>query len=523
MRNFFSAGACMRRFVAPLFGWLLLVAGVGSGYGQGLPLPYYYSNGQSGEAARPPFPAATELPPVTIPPPQFASYPTVTLDQCVQAAHSLAPNILVANATLASASAQFTQVRAKNGLTVAANGSYVHADNLPGVGATQAISSIVPSQLASGATSLGDNVGAGLSLSGPSTSVDLSAHHLSEAHTLPSNDQVTALGASGSQTLFDGYLGGRAAATVAQANDTYRSAQVTYDATLLTAIYQVKQDYYTLLGDQNTVRSDQASVVQYTQNLKLLQAELAAQLATSLDVLQAQITLRQAELAVQAAESTVETDRKNLSLAIGWPLDKTYQVADVTAPSLPATSEAQALKIAYENRPELKTLALDLAAARVNLALQKAQFFPVVSATGSANLFEDSTTGTNSGTYTAGASISTPVFEGGLLRAQVQAANDQLQSLAVQEEQERHSIAIAVDSALFNVNNAREQLDLAGQSVQAAQGQYGLERSKLAVGLATNLDVLTALAALTTTQGQLVQAETGYSLAVLNLINVVGR
>ena len=512
----------MKRSTALFGGWLLFVVGVGGGYAQGLPLPYYYSHGQNGETVRPPFPEATELPPVSLPPPPFASYPEVTLDQCVQAAGSLAPNILLAKATLDSASAQFTQVRAKNGLGLAANGSYNHADNLPGVGATTPTQASAAAALAAGGSSIGENASAGVALSGPSTSVNLSAHHLSEEQTLPSNNQVTLLGASGSQTLFDGYLGGRASATVAQADDSYRNAEVTYEAAQKSTLSQVRQDYYTLLGDENTVHTDQASVVQYTQNLRLLQAELAAELATSLDVLQAQITLRQAELNLQAAENTVDTDRKNLSLAIGWPLDKSYQVADVPAPSVAAADETQALKLAYDNRPELKSLALNLAAARVNLALQRAQYFPVVSATGSAQLLDDSTTGTSSGTYTVGASLSAPVFEGGLLRAQVQAATDQLQSLAVQQDQERQSIAIAVDSAFFNMTNARKQLDLAGQSLQAAQGQYQLERSKLAVGLATNLDVLTALAALTTTQGQLVQAETGYSLAVLNLINVMG-
>ncbi len=515
----------MKKLSVSLFGFALLAALGGAGYGQGLPLPYYYSEGPNAspkEPIRPALTLPTEEAPQAIPAPPFASFPTVTLDQCVQAAQSSAPNLLLAKATLDSAAAQFTQIRAKNGLTLSASGSYAHADNLPGVGATTPTAFSAASAVSAGGSSIGENASGGLALSGPSTSVNATAHYLSEEQTLPSNDQLTGFGLSGSQTLFDGYLGGRASAVVGQADYSFKNAQVTYDATLKSTAYQVKQAYYALLGDQNTVRTDQVSVVQYTQNAKLVQAELAAQLATELDLQQAQITLRQAELSLRAAENTVETDRRNLSLAIGWPLDKKYQVANVPAPAVPTSDAAQALRIADANRPELKALALQIASAKVNLALQKAQYFPVVSATGSAQLLQDWTKNTTSGTYTVGGSISAPLLEGGLLRAQVDAANAQLQSLDVQQSQERQSIAIAVDAALFGVKNAQDQLDLAGQSVKAAEGQYNLERSKLAVGLATNLDVLTALSALTTAQGASVQAETGYSLAVLNLITAMG-
>ena len=73
-------------------------------------------------------------------------------------------------------------------------------------------------------------------------------------------------------------------------------AQVTYDATLKNVIYQVKQAYYTLLGDQNTVLVRQASVNQAEQNLSYYEGLLAAGRATQLDVLQSQVALTQAQL-----------------------------------------------------------------------------------------------------------------------------------------------------------------------------------------------------------------------------------
>ena len=60
-------------------------------------------------------------------------------------------------------------------------------------------------------------------------------------------------------------------------------------------------------------------------------------------------------------------DRKNLSQQIGWPLDRQYTVADSPLPEMPTLQPEEALKTAFQNRSELLTLQLNIAAANVNL------------------------------------------------------------------------------------------------------------------------------------------------------------
>jgi outer membrane protein len=115
-----------------------------------------------------------------------------------------------------------------------------------------------------------------------------------------------------------------------------------------------------------------------------------------------------------------------------------------------------------------------------------------------------------------------PIYDGGQQGAQIQQAADQISSLAVQEDQQRQNIAIDVQNALFGVKDARDRLDLARQNVDQAQGVYDLQKAKLAAGLVTTLDVLTAFSALTTAQVGLVQAGSNYELAILNLDSVLG-
>jgi len=448
-----------------------------------------------------------------------ASPETVTLDQVVTAARAAAPGLKLASTTADTARAQLIQTQATNGLALGGKGDYTHLGSIAGPASSTTPSGAAAT--AAGASPLsGENIQGGLNLSSPSTSLGLTAQH-SILEITPS-DQVSSINLSASQTVFDGYPGGRAAAAVQQADYTYRAARVAYDASLKSVIYQVKQAYYTLLVDQKTVLIRQATVTQDQQNLAYYQGLLAAGRATQLDLLQNQVTLTQAQLDLRTAQNTVDSDRKNLSQQVGWALDKQYVVADSPIPDLPSLQIEEALKTAFQNRSELLTFDLNIAAATINLALQKSQAYPVVSVNGSLGVGQDWNANVSSGSFTVGASIALPILDGGLRNAQVQQAADQIASYRVQQDQERQVIAIAVENALFSVQDTRNRLDLAEQSVKAAQGQYDLQKARYAVGLVTTLDVLTALQALTTAQVGLEQAKSNYILALLSLDNVMG-
>jgi len=446
--------------------------------------------------------------------------PAVTLEESVAAAKAASPNLKLTTIALDTARAALDQARAKNGLALGESGDYSHQGTINGTSTASPPSSMAAAA-ASGGGLIGENIKGGLSLTGPATSVGLSAQHtIAEG---ASNDQVSALVLSGSQTVFDGYPGGQAAAAVQQAEAAYRIAQVTYEAALKSTVYQVKQAYYTLLGDQDTVILRQAIAEQAAQNLALYRGLYAAQKATTLDVLQVQVALTQAQLDVRTAQNTVVTDRKKLSLAIGWPLEKQYSVADSPLPDLPSMGQDDALKTAMQNRSELLTLAQNITAARIALALQKSQGLPVVSLNASLGLGQDWTANVNNGAFAAGVHIALPpVYDGGLRNSLVQQAADQISTYEVQRGQQEQSIAIDVENALFGVTDAKDRNALAAQNLQQAQGQYDLQKEKLTVGLGTTLDELTAFSTLATARVGLEQAKINYLLAVLNLDNVMG-
>lgn len=455
----------------------------------------------------------------SVAPPAPESAPAMSLDDCLAASLAGAPGLKTAKLSLDTAASQLTYTVGSNGLTVGESAGYFYQWPIGLASSTTSTST------ASGAD--GNNVTAGVSLTGPSTSFGVSVQPefpsgggLSTKATL-----ATALSASLKQTVYDGYPGGRPTGVVKQARYTFQIAQVAYDSALETLGYQVKQAYYTLLGDQKSLIAKDATLKAAEIELSQMQGYLTAGRATSLDVLQFQVAQTQAQLDLRTQQNTIDTDRKKLSLAIGWPIDKAYSVSDVASPGLPSLDPKQALATAYASRPELKTFDLDLAFADIDLSLQKSQFSPAVSVNGALGLAQDLSPDTlNGGAISLGATIALPpIYDGKQQASLVRQKANAIDSYNVQREQERQSITIAVQNDLFAVKDSSDRLDLAKQTLDEDQGLYDLQRAKFRAGTASSVDVNTAFSNLAAAQVGLETAKSNYNLAILALDNDMGQ
>ena len=454
--------------------------------------------------------ARMQNPPGAVPAAIPDSTAAASLEECLSASQTGSPSLKTARLSLDTASAQLAYALGSNGLTLGENGGYFYDWNLPG---SPAPASALTSAASTGV--IGNNIKAGLSLSGPSTNVGLAAQQGIAA----GGDQSTALSLAGSQVVYDGYPGGRPAALVKEAQYTARIAQVSYDSALESLAYQVKEAYYTLLGDQNGLVAREATVKQAEEELAQMQGYLKAGRATSLDVLQVQVALTQARLDLRSAQNTMETDRKKLSLTVGWPLDRKYTVLDAAIQESTDLGPRQALETAFKERPELKTLQLEIAYAGVDLSLQNSQYSPSVSVNASLGLAQDWTTNSlGNGALSAGVTIALPpLYDGKQQSSLMRQKGNVIESFKVQLDQERQSITIDVQNALFSVQDARDRLDLAKENLDETQGVYDMQQAKFRAGSASALDVMTAFANLATAQTGLETARSNYYLAILTL------
>ncbi len=106
-------------------------------------------------------------------------------------------------------------------------------------------------------------------------------------------------GLNGSWNIFDGL---NTYGQVVQAKAQLSQAKISYDNTVRTVILNIQQDISYLQQAQETIESQQASVIQATEALRLARERLDAGAGTQLDILNAQVALLQAQTTVLQAK-----------------------------------------------------------------------------------------------------------------------------------------------------------------------------------------------------------------------------
>jgi outer membrane protein len=436
----------------------------------------------------------------------------LTLEQCLQTALSSGPQARRAQADLALSEGQYAEAKARNSLGLTTNAAAGRSD-------VAVDSRLVKPDTTAKASS--NNLQAGLKLAGPSTEVDLSANYdIVETDPLDHSGSVSL---SASQTLWDGYSGGRGYAAVQEAGITLQSERIAAQETRRSLGSQVRQAYFTLLSAQRTEALQEQILSQRRSELARVQALFDSGSANVVDLKQAQVNLKSAEIDLASARDGIISDREKLSLLVGWPADRVYSVAESTDLPVPEIEAAAAEARALEQRAELRQLQLSRKSGEVDLAVKRAQRSPTVSAGGSVGWTHDWTEDTDYATWSAQLSVSVPVADAGLAKAQIRQAESQNESLRVQEQQQAASITTEVRDAVTNLRLLVSKAELASQSLDLAQAQYDMAELQFESGLISPVDLLDASVTLGGARVALEQAQTDVQLGILSLKDAMGE
>ena len=434
----------------------------------------------------------------------------VTLSQSVAQALASGPDVRISRANLGLARAQYDDAASANGFGVAGSLGYDRTPFTTGYSASGQANQNTQ-----------NNLQGGLTLSAPlSTNVSLAGtHSITELSTL---DQSTNLSLTASAAVWDGYPGGQALAAARIASYTLQGTESTESASQKTVVYNVKQAYYTLLGQQRQLAILQQTLAQREAELQKTQALYDARNVSQIDLKQAQVNRLQAQLDLRKAQGLLEVDREQLSNLMGVPSDSVYEVEEVPDMPAPSLDVAAAVKTALTNRDDYRQIQLSLQSSDVSLALKKGLATPTVSLSTGVSWTQDWNTSLNKTTWHAGVSVKAPVIDAGSLGAQVREASLQQEKLRVQQQQLSSTIATSVKSAVFILQDLLSRVELARQSLDLAQDQYDLAEVQFANGVISNLDVLTASVTLTTARVSMAAAQSSAQLGVLALQNAMG-
>jgi outer membrane protein len=246
-------------------------------------------------------------------------------------------------------------------------------------------------------------------------------------------------------------------------------------------------------------------------------------IGTNLDTVRAQVELQNEKQSLLVDQ----TEREKALYGLGRLLDLApQQQIELTDQSLfsetPEYPGDASVAAAIANRPEMKSLDAQLAAAGYDRRAAREERLPSLSIGGDW-AYQGSSLPASIPTYAVGATVNVPLTTGGRIRADEAKAVIASRRLENQRRSQQDAIAEEVKSAKADLASARSQVEVARSGLALAQKALGQSREKFSAGLANNIEVVTAQDALARANDNLIDAFYRYNLAHAQLAHATGQ
>lgn len=243
------------------------------------------------------------------------------------------------------------------------------------------------------------------------------------------------------------------------------------------------------------------------------------------DLRQAEQLLYTATSQIPQIEQDIQQQENALRLLLGQnPGAVTHTDPNALTPppqDLPVGLPSQLL----ERRPDIQQSEQQLVAANAQIGVARAQFFPQISISASAGLGGDSFSNLfdPSGRTIYGiGSLAQPLFAGGKLKGQLQLAQETKQEMVINYQKTIAGAFRDVSNALIALNKQRATREQQEKLVAAAQDATRLARVRYQGGATSYLEVLTTDSSLFSAQLNLVAAQQGEALTLVQLYSALG-
>jgi outer membrane protein len=285
----------------------------------------------------------------------------------------------------------------------------------------------------------------------------------------------------------------------------------------------VIQSYADVIRDTDVLAIRQANLSVLQRQLEEATARFEVGEITRTDVAQSEARLAQSEADLANARAQLSVSRAAYAAVVGQSPGDLEPMP--VLPGVPTDFDS-ALDVALIDNPGIRSATYSLRAAEANVAAAKAEFLPSLRATatyGGSSDFNRLGDLTDNTRLTAGATLSVPLFTGGLTASRVAQALERANAAQIAVEGESRNTLQAVSSAYAQSISARATLTAGQEAVRAATVAAEGVRQEAQVGLRTTLDVLNQELELRNAEVTLASARRNEYVAQANLLAAMGR
>ena len=322
-----------------------------------------------------------------------------------------------------------------------------------------------------------------------------------------------------SQSIFDLSLIRRFQASRAGLQSTRMEKESTDDQ----VANQVARAYLTGLRAEAKVEANRANVTLGETLLKLAQDQKAAGAGTGIEVIRAQVQLANERQRLLVDENERREAHLQLLRAIGLKLGGELQLTDklMSIPMEPMTLE-RALSEALQSRSDFKAQQQREQSARLNYGAAKWEKLPSVLGFGD---YGSIGSGVERAipTRSYGVSVRVPVFDGGRREARRSESLSQFRQEQIKTKDLREQIELEIRLGLDRLASAEQQVKVAEEGLELAQGELAQAQRRYQSGLTTGIEVTDAQARLERARDNQIAALFNYNLARIDLGQAMGN
>src|SRR5690606_36283530 len=242
---------------------------------------------------------------------------------------------------------------------------------------------------------------------------------------------------------------------------------------------QVKQAYYEALLARESLQVLDQSLENAQRNFENIQNQFAKELVPEFDMIRAEVQVENIRPDILQGQNNYEAAVNNLKLLANIPQEIPVFLEGSLFELYENRDDPEVMLSGYtlEDNPELQQLAVQQDLREKQIEVQKAAFYPSLSAFGN-YAWQAQANNFNFNNYfwvntsSIGVQMSIPVFQGLVRVRQIEQARVDLYQTNIQEEYQRKSLSIQAQNALNRIQRAQRSLEAQEKNIAQAERGY---------------------------------------------------
>ncbi|WP_417615391.1 efflux transporter outer membrane subunit [Oceanisphaera sp.] len=318
---------------------------------------------------------------------------------------------------------------------------------------------------------------------------------------------------------------GRVRNLSAAALETYLATEYAQRSLQTSLISEVSTAYLSWLTNRDQLKLAEATLDSYEENLNLIRQRFEGDVASSLDVTQAQTLVHQARTQVARFDRLVKQELNALAFFTGHNLPSTITESRSSIPIAMGHIEAGLPSSLLTRRSDILEAEHKLRAAYADIGAARAAFFPSITLTANAGVASSELSGLfegGSGAWLFAPQINLPIFTGGRLKAGLEVA-ETTRDIRVAEYQQTVQQAFRdVADSLAARETYKVQVDAQQALVDANSEYFELAQNRYNAGVDNYLTVLDAQRQYFSARQQLLSDRFNQLAAEISLFRALG-